>query len=246
MKNTHKKITLIDPAKWHIKFTDKRKHYYQFHSSWWGTSDYLELNSDQKVIFSWLLSQFLAVNKGEISVCLEFIKGILRLELDVIKDAIRVLKDNNFIDLDSTVRKSNKPQLIEKNIIEEKRREENEIKISASELFYNEIVAKWNLGAEKFDVPKVNVLSDDRRKKLSKSCKIYKDIESWRKIFSVAVHKGFTKVGSEPFVPNWDYVFRNDNYIKFYEEYEVMFSKKDATAESIAEGDAFMKSFISE
>ena len=69
-------------------------------------------------------------------------------------------------------------------------------------------------------MPRIRGLSDARRKKLVKALKEFSDPDDWKKIFTIASTKGFTGKDGREFIPNWDYVFRNENYIKFFEEYE--------------------------
>lgn len=237
MKNTHIKIEISDPERWRLKFTEKRKHYYQFHSAWWADSSYLSLDSDQKVIFSWLLSQTLATNKPQLSVCLEYVKGLLSMELDIVKDAIRALKDNDFIKLETRVRKSTKSQYKEEKRIEENRSKiENKASANAHashNSLIEEILDCWNRNAPEFNLPSVKVLNDARKKKLQSALKDFGKIEDWIKIFSVASEKGFKGKDGREFIPNWDYVFRNNNYATFYDEYEVLFENASKDKDEI-------------
>lgn len=249
MKNNHKKLEIKNIERWRIKFTDTRKHYFQFHSSWWSDSDFLALSNDSKALFLWMLSQSLTQNKHLLSICLESACIVLRCSLDDVKGMLSELDSKDIIHLQTKTRKKTNSQLIEENRIEENRIEQHskndlETKVSNVPDFYDDVVEKWNYGASKYNLPKVKTLSTVRRKKLKVACKIYKDIEDWRKIFSVAVNKGFTREGSEPFIPNWDYVFRNENYVKFYEEYEIMFEKQNSSKSSISEADAFIKGIV--
>jgi hypothetical protein len=244
MKNTHKKIDIVDIGRWRIKFTENRKHYFGFHSSWWSDSDFLALSSDAKTLFTWLLSQSLTQNKASLSICLDSACMVLRCSLDDIKDTLNELEHNNIIDLQTKTRKTVKSHRREENRIEENRIEEKEIKISASDIFYTEIVAKWNSECEQLGMPSVKVLSDTRKKKLALACKTFKEIEDWRKIFSVASNKSFVPAKGKPFRANWDYLFQDGNYIKFYEEYEIMFTEKEDTPGSIAAGEKKLKAML--
>lgn len=231
MKNTHININIKDPERWRLKYTEKRKHYFQFHSSWWADSTYLALNNDEKVIFSWLISQTLGVNKPSISVCLDHVKGLLSMELDLIKDAIRTLKDNDFIELETRVRKSNKSQYKEEKRKEEKRREEKNKSICAkAQISYTQICEEildcWNRNAPQYNLPTVKNLNATRLKKLQSALKDFNKTEDWIKIFSVASTKGFIGKDGREFIPSWDYVFRNNNYASFYDEYDVLFNRK--------------------
>ena len=82
--------------------------------------------------------------------------------------------------------------------------------------------------------PSVKVLNDARKKKLQIALKDFETIEDWRKIFSVASQKGFTPKSGNKFTPNWDYVFRNNNWVTFYDEYEILFSENNKTDKEIA------------
>lgn len=210
-------ITINDPARWYLKYTERSKHYVQLHNSFWGDSEFIMLNNDEKVLFLWILSQSLRVNKPSLSICLDFACGLLSIPLDTSKVILNSLKKNNFIDLDRNLRN----QLIEENKRKEKRREANRIENNSNAhlSFMDEILEIWNASCSKYGMPKVNVLSASRKKKLSLAIKDFKTIEDWKMIFTVASDKGFTGKDGRVFIPNWDYIFRNENYIKFHEEF---------------------------
>lgn len=85
---------------------------------------------------------------------------------------------------------------------------------------HQEILSLWNGNASNCGMPSVKTLSPARTKKLNVACKMFKDIEDWRKIFNVTATKFFVGSDGRQFIPNWDYIFRNENYVKFFEEYE--------------------------
>ena len=95
MKNTHKKIEIIDPQRWYLSFAQKRKHYVQIHSSIWSDPDFLALSSDTKVLFFWLLNASLRFNKESFSMCLESAKVTLKVSLGCIKGSLKELESNN-------------------------------------------------------------------------------------------------------------------------------------------------------
>ena len=233
MSNTHINITINDPARWYLKYTEKSKHYVQLHSSFWGDSEFVMLNNDEKILFLWILSQSLRVNKPSLSICLDFACGILNIPLDTSKGILNSLKKNNFIDLDRNLRSQ---------LIEQKKRKEKKSKIEKKDFsksksntppLIEEILDIWNRNAPDFGFPKVSKLNPSRLKKLQKAIKDYDKPDDWIKIFSSASRKGFTGKDGRDFVPNWDYVFRNENWIKFHEEYEVLFAEKVQSEEEL-------------
>lgn len=121
MANTHKKVTIVDPARWGLKFTEKRQWYYKMRLDFFNDPAINMLNSEQKIIFLELVKQSLRENSAELSICLEYIRDMLRVSLDSVKLSLRTLKDNNIIELDSRLR----TQLIEENRIEENRSKKN-------------------------------------------------------------------------------------------------------------------------
>ena len=230
MKNTHRKLTITQPEKWHLKYTDRRKHYHQFHSSRWGDSVYLSLNSDEKVVLDWILSQSLMQNSDTLSIVLDHACVILSISLDTFKQSLSTLNSLNIIDLEKLVRSQYK---------EKNRREENrskkENKNNSNELCHS-LVDSWNNTASKKSLPTIKIINATRKKKILKALKEIPNIDDWVKIFQVAATKGFTKPDGDFFKPNFDYVFRNDNYIKFLEESESInikesFTDKDITPE---------------
>jgi len=86
---------------------------------------------------------------------------------------------------------------------------------------HERVVEIWNTGAKKLGFPCITThgkVFQDRKKKLIAAMKDIPDPEDWRKIFNVAAGKGFTKPDGSSWTPNWDYVFRNNNFQKFLEE----------------------------
>lgn len=226
MNNTHVEITIKDPDRWYLKYTNKTKHYVQLHNSFWGDSEFLQLKNDEKVMFLWILSQSLRVNKPTVSICLDYSCVLLSIPLDDSKRILSSLKKNNIIDLDRNVRTQLK---------EEKKREENRSKIekkacsnaqASHTSICDEILDAWNRNAPEHNLPTVKLLNPTRMKKLQSALKDFNKVDDWLKIFSVASTKGFIGKDGREFIPNWDYVFRNNNYVSFYDEYELTFSNK--------------------
>jgi hypothetical protein len=230
MKNNHVIIEILNPSRWYLKYSEKSKHYVQLHSSFWGDSDFLALSNDEKVLFLWILNQSLRVNKPSLSICLEFAYGLLNISLDDAKGILSSLERNNIINLPTKVRKTTKRQLIE-----EKKRKEKRIEEKTSNSFLiNEILDLWNRNASNFMMPTVKKLNKTRLKKLHDELKEFDNIDDWRKIFSTASKKFFTDSSGKLFTPNWDYVFRAGNCLKFYEEYAVLFAANNVGSDELA------------
>jgi hypothetical protein len=230
MKNNHVTITILDPERWYLKYTNRTKHYVQLHNSFWGDSDFLMLSNDEKVMFLWILSQSLRFNKATVSICLDFSYTLLSIPLDDSKVILSNLKKNNFIELDRNVRR----QLKEENKRKEKK-SKTEKKASANAQashtpLIDEILDCWNRNAPDHNLPVVKKLNATRVKKLQTALKDFDKPDDWLKIFSVASTKGFTGKDGREFIPNWDYVFRNNNWVSFYDEYDVLFKPKSDEA----------------
>jgi len=118
-KNTHITITILDPERWYLKFSEKRKHYVQLHASYWLDSDFCSLELPTKTAFLWILSQCLRVNKPSVSICLESACMFLKVPLGTCKVMLRELKSCNIIDMERHLRSQ---------LIEEKRKEKNRSK----------------------------------------------------------------------------------------------------------------------
>jgi hypothetical protein len=121
MNNTHKKITIIDPDRWGLKYGEKRQWYYKMRLDFLSDPIVQGLNNHTKMVLLALISESLRENKHQISMCLDFIKHQLRVDLDVVKLSLRELKVNNIIEMESNVR----TQLIEENRIEYNRTKQN-------------------------------------------------------------------------------------------------------------------------
>lgn len=59
-----------------------------------------------------------------------------------------------------------------------------------------------------------------RRKKIKTWLKEYPTEQDWREILAVARTKTFQKPDGDMFLPNFDWLFRNQNLVKFHEEYQ--------------------------
>jgi len=67
-------------------------------------------------------------------------------------------------------------------------------------------------------MPRIKVLTPERKRRIQKAQKaIGSDFEVWRKVFIISGTKGFIKADGSFWKPDFDYVFRNENYIKFSE-----------------------------
>jgi len=111
--------------------------------------------------------------------------------------------------------------LSEGSLMKVKEKEKVKVKVSdaeASDKFLYDVLDLWNRNVDELGLPKVRHFTDARIRKLKKACKDFKDIEDWKNIFTIAARVSFIKTNGEQFIPNWDWIFKNDNYIKFYEE----------------------------
>jgi hypothetical protein len=222
-KNTHRNITINDPDRWYLSYGKIRKHYVQIHSAYWSDPDFLNLSSDAKVVFLWVLNTSLRFNKPSLNICLESACGVLRCSLGTAKQLLSELESNDIISLEAKLRVSKEEKKKEEKKIEEKQG------ANAPASFLDDVVDLWNRNVDEFNLPRIKSLNANRKKKLIKACKDFKDIEEWKNIFTIAASKGFTGSDGRIFIPNWDYVFRNDNYMKFYEESQLEKPKQKAS-----------------
>ncbi len=80
----------------------------------------------------------------------------------------------------------------------------------------------WNALASLEKLPQITfggVTWINRQKKIKKYLSTYSTVKDWKIIFNKAADKGFTKSDGCEWRPNFDYVFRNDNPTKLFEEY---------------------------
>lgn len=67
-------------------------------------------------------------------------------------------------------------------------------------------------------LPKVKVLTEVRKKKLSMFLKEIKNLQDWKDIFLLVPSKGFTGPDGRQFVPSFDFVLEKGRHIKLLEE----------------------------
>ncbi len=89
------------------------------------------------------------------------------------------------------------------------------------ETLMQEIVDLWNKFAPQVDLACVAKLNQSRSKKLRLATKEFSSIEDWKKIFKQIPQNPFNLGQAEgsSWKANFDWLFRNDNYIKLYEEF---------------------------
>lgn len=76
----------------------------------------------------------------------------------------------------------------------------------------------FNDHAKAHQMPKIKVISKERERAIDRGIKaIGSDCETWLKVFSVAGKKGFVKKEGGSWSPDFDYVFRVGNPLKFSE-----------------------------
>lgn len=121
-KAIQKTIIINDPEMWGLKYGGKnRQWYYKIRSDFFNNPLVFDLENHTKILLLDIFLHSLRVDKGSLSYCLGYAKGLLRVSLDTVKDSLRELESNNIISLQTKVRR----QYIEENRIEENRREEN-------------------------------------------------------------------------------------------------------------------------
>ncbi len=80
------------------------------------------------------------------------------------------------------------------------------------------VVNLFNSLSEKTKMGSVKVVSSKRRDRLKKAISsIGSDLEVWENVFLTACTKGFVKSDGTSWEPDFDYIFNNENYIKFSE-----------------------------
>jgi len=120
LKNNHRKITIVDPSRWGLKYTERRQWYYKTRLDFFSDPLIHGLKNDTKILFLAILTESLRSNGAASSMCLEYARGLLSTSLGVIKDSLKELERNNIISLQTKVRN----QLREENRIEENRSKE--------------------------------------------------------------------------------------------------------------------------
>jgi len=171
----------------------------------------------------WLIRKFIDFQYGALSENNNAHKGVLKiLNKFNILDYKSLGANEGLISTSAGAQDKDKDKDKEKDKEKEKEKEK-------PVLFLDEVVDLWNRNVDEFNLPRIKSLNANRKKKLLLACKDFKDIEDWKNIFTIAASKGFTGSDGRMFIPNWDYVFRNDNYMKFYEESQLEKPKQKAS-----------------
>ena len=204
-------------------------------NDFYDKEDFFDEDINTCWLFIFLLCQCAQKVSDTINMDEKYLIQKSKMQKNVFYGALNRLLDKGLILLET-----NESDRIRSNplLTNEQNEQNGENRTDRTSLFFDEIINIWNDGAPNFNMPKINKLSASRKKKLNEACKIFKSTDDWKKIFNVASTKSFTDKTGNSFTPNWDYIFRNENYIKFFEEYDTIFEIKQSKEDIIADVEA--------
>ena len=191
-------------------------------NDFYDKEDFFDEDVNATWLFIFLLCQCAQKVSNEIELSEKYLISKSKLTKKQFFEAISRLKAKSLISFDTNESdRISSDSYLTNERTERTERTERSITHVYSDALHDEIVDLWNRNVDEFGLPKIKSLNAERKKKLKKACDDFSDIEDWKKIFTIAATKGFIGKDGREFVPNWDYVFRNNNYFKFYEEYDL-------------------------
>jgi uncharacterized phage protein (TIGR02220 family) len=116
-ENTHRKITIINPESWGVKYNKTAQYYFQFRTDFLGNPQIATLSNGAKLLLLSILSESSRRVCRTVSYCLGFSCGLLKVSLSEAKGFLKELERNEIIELDASVRVT-KHNITEHNITE--------------------------------------------------------------------------------------------------------------------------------
>lgn len=216
---THRKITIIKPESWGVKYNKTAQYYFQFRTDFFGNPQVATLSNGAKLLLLSILSESSRRVCDTVSYCLEFACGLLKVSLVDLKGFLKELETNEIIELDRGVRLT-KHNITEHNITE------HPTKKPVGDGLVDLVAEDWNklckvLKAEDgIKLPSVKMpLSDARRKRVKIMLKDLPDREQWKNAMGMIPANKFN-IGHNDrgWVANFDWFLNtNQNYLKLYE-----------------------------
>jgi len=117
-ENTHRKITIINPESWGVKYNKTAQYYFQFRTDFLGNPQIATLSNGAKLLLLSILSESSRRVCRTVSYCLGFSCGLLKVSLSEAKGFLKELERNEIIELDASVRVT-KHNITEHNITEQ-------------------------------------------------------------------------------------------------------------------------------
>lgn len=220
--NNFREVTMLDPERWGLKYgTKKRMYYYQLHFDFFTDPQIFSLSLGAKLILLDVFKQSLKVNKATFSYCLESACGLLSIPLEDVKAYFTELKTNKIIGLDKRLRTQyiKEHNITEHNIIDIENKTPKPPE--GDELPLEVYVDIWNIAAGKSWLPRVQKLTEKRRKLLRAAVKEMPETQHWAdsllELMLSDFHSGKSESGWKADF-DWFIQPTKHNYLKFYEQ----------------------------
>ena len=216
------KITVCNWDNFQLRKDVKVSSWFRFEHNFFTDHKFFTLDNDEKIIWINILCTASMESKSEIFYNLELASRLTNVKVHKIENTLEKLKQFQCIDYQTRTRTVHDTDTCLQTDKQTDRQTDNSTQ--ACPHFLGKVLDLWNKNCSEFGMPKVKSLNAERKKRLKKAVKDFSEIGDWIKIFNVAATKGFTGKDGRVFTPNWDYIFRNNNYLKFYEEHDVIFN----------------------
>jgi hypothetical protein len=122
---------------------------------------------------------------------------------------------------DHKYNKGKRKQVSSPTTLEENRIEENRIEESISSLPPRTVFDLWNEMARQVDLQQVRSLTAARQKKIKAAIRAVPELDDWKKILTQVPQDKFRRgINDRGWAANFDWLFRNENYLLMLEESE--------------------------
>lgn len=93
--------------------------------------------------------------------------------------------------------------------------------IPEKDVFMSQVLSKWNEMAQQNHLRTIRKMTPERTAKFNKAIKVIPDLSDWKKLIDQVPRDKFRMGGGNTgWTANFDWLFRNENYIKILEEAE--------------------------
>jgi DNA-binding MarR family transcriptional regulator len=228
------KITIKGFSKYNPRSDLKSMPWLRLQNNFYDNEDFYDEDYATRYLFVFLLCLCAQKVSDTVDFDIHFLLNKANMKKSEFLDALSKLKAKGLIMLETNESDRIRSETCLTNERTERREQHGRASRENSQsLFSEEIKNLWNSDAKRMGMPEIKDLSPARKKKLETACKSFKELDDWHKIFNVAASKSFVDSSGKTFIPNWDYIFRNDNYLSFYESYDQVFNTPSVSSESL-------------
>ena len=221
------------------------------------------LNAEAKWLWIFLLSFSAKKNKSCLKVDFDYISYHSSVKIENISKHIESFSQKGLIELIQDVPESDRIRTdANENVLYERTNERDEphvrdrvvvdhdspihehpldIKCEDSKPKPQDVVDLWN--SLSLNLPKVEKLTDVRKKKLGKFLNDVDSLQEWQDIFLLVPSKGFIGADGREFVPSFDFVLEKGRHIKLLEESKTLKNESDINCKvnwDEVEGDSYL------